>query len=1604
MKTRHLFLTLIASLALSASVASGQQLTTLHSFNSSDGYVPLTGLTQGADGNFYGVTQAGGAYGYGVAFRISSAGSYTLLHSFGQNAGDPQKPFGKLTPGNDGNFYGTTTHGGSNDYGTIYKMAPDGTVTLLHSMAFADGVAPTAGLLLGSDGNFYGAAPNGGTGSGPVGAGTIFKVTPNGTLTVLHSFTAAFANTNSDGQSPFGALVEGADGSVYGTTYGGGQFGFGILFGITKNGIFTSLYSFGAQSGDGSFSRTGLCRANDGAFYGTCSQGGFSNKGTIFKMTTSGTAASTNVQTLHSFTGVSGDGALPLSPLIQGNDGKLYGMTASGGGNGSGLIYQVAFDGTFTPLYSFGTQPNDGTAPNDSLLQASDGTLYGTTSGGGGTANAGTIFKFGSAVVTPAKIDVVYEGKVRDRVSKADAGVSSDGELDATFTVTLRAGSGARQVTSIELNRGDGNDWDTTPGNAQWLVGAAVTLDGPLLNESNGSVNFSVGDGSSFKIFASDNGNLFSAGNTFTVTLSFVDKTTAVAAVVIPATKGVAPVSFMVNGSSSPAYPPVGTTVRGLADTVLQFMAQEIGDAAGMSVRVQATTTPSVESSWTNLPNSSAGAMLFESASNRYLLSSNEYPYQQADPVYFRALATAPGYSNSVSNVVGPFDLTSNKPRLSTTFYFTGNGPIADLYFKAIESATPSGIAVRVQSTTSPGSEQSWTDLPNGGGMHQTNDPAQFVLFMDKLSNAGPHICFRAIASAPGYVDSISNLVGPFNITSAIPPAVTLTGPAGSGTGTSAADPLIVTSGSLHFHVTAQTSRSLSQLSLVVDGKKLVDVKDGTTFIDYVTSAISVGLHVVEARAIDDLRVTGRAPGVIYLQVNPAPAAARAERTGANGATADSTGTTYTAIQDFFWNQGSTWRNETTGKTGNGYPGPNDLAIIGDHHIAINTSSDYVIVRSVSIASGGIRASDADGLGNRARVVVSGVMTITGGASFDGPLDIAIGTGALFETTSADDISFSASGYDPVTGRGIVRILNAGSIDLHGSGNLHYVDEIDNAGILIYERPVSVPTDALTNPSAGLHILDAAVVTGSGSVDAIDQNVLFNNGFTDLIAGDGAGTIAQGGGNLIGHDSGSLIGHDSGSLIGHDGGSLIGHDSGSVVGPGGASIISDNGAGITGGGNAMRTGGGKGSASVNKATARGYLEAESGSAGFTQTGGVTNLNGLTIIGPVTLNGGVLSGSGIIHGDVTNNGGYITPGGSSAAGTLAVTGNFAQTANGSLIVERAGADPSEFDQLQVGGTASVDGKLDVKNINGYAPDVSDTFNPLGYQSVSGSFSSISSNARLAFNSTGVIASVDPGAPQPKAGQPLNISTRMAVLGGDNTLIGGFIVTGPAGSSKKVLIRGLGPSLANFGVASALADPFLELHEPDGTVISNDNWQQGDTTQIPNGFAPTDSRESVIVATLSPGNYTAILKGAHGETGVGIAEVYDLDSSSAAQLANISTRGFINTGDDVMIGGFIVGGSEPAKILVRAIGPTLSDFGVQGALEDPTLELHDSNGAAITNDDWRETQESEIIATTIPPHKDREPAILATLAPGSYTAVVRGKNNTTGIGLVEAYNLQ
>jgi hypothetical protein len=251
--------------------------------------------------------------------------------------------------------------------------------------------------------------------------------------------------------------------------------------------------------------------------------------------------------------------------------------------------------------------------------------------------------------------------------------------------------------------------------------------------------------------------------------------------------------------------------------------------------------------------------------------------------------------------------------------------------------------------------------------------------------------------------------------------------------------------------------------------------------------------------------------------------------------------------------------------------------------------------------------------------------------------------------------------------------------------------------------------------------------------------------------------------------------------------------------------------------------------------------------------------------------------------------------------------------------------------------------------------------------------------------------------------MNISTRLKVQTGDNVSIAGFIITGNA--PKKVMMRGIGPSLT--GVSPVLADPVLELHEPNGSlIISNDNWKDTQQTEIQNStIAPTNDLESAIVATLPPANYTAVLRGKNGTTGIGLIEMYDLDAASDSKLANISTRGLVQTGNDVMICGFILGnGTASENVIIRAIGPSLT--GVANVLADPTLDLYDSDGTLLMSDDnWQDdaSQAAEIIATGIPPQNDLESAIVTTLPPGAYTAIVAGKDGGTGVALAEVYHL-
>jgi hypothetical protein len=261
---------------------------------------------------------------------------------------------------------------------------------------------------------------------------------------------------------------------------------------------------------------------------------------------------------------------------------------------------------------------------------------------------------------------------------------------------------------------------------------------------------------------------------------------------------------------------------------------------------------------------------------------------------------------------------------------------------------------------------------------------------------------------------------------------------------------------------------------------------------------------------------------------------------------------------------------------------------------------------------------------------------------------------------------------------------------------------------------------------------------------------------------------------------------------------------------------------------------------------------------------------------------------------------------------------------------------------------------------------------------------------------------------------NVSTRLPVGINENVLIEGFIVQGPAGSTKKILVRAVGPSLIPFGITDALANPTLEIHDATNTIVArNDNWKAtqvgglivGDqVAQITaSQVAPSNDLESAIIADLAPGSYTAVVSGVGNTVGTGVVDAYDLSAASPAKLANIATRGLIQPGDKLMIAGFIVQ-VAPVKAVIRAVGPSLVPFGITNALADTTLQLRDANGVIVReNDDWKTDQQQELINTGLQPSDDREAALVQTIPPGQYTAQVRGKPETTGIGVVQVYFL-
>ncbi len=395
-------------------------VTTLYNFigNGVDGVHPQAGLVQGRDGNFYGTTASGGGRGYGTVFRATPAGVLTTLHSF-TNGTDGADPRGALVQGRDGNFYGTTHSGGSSYYyGTVFQITPDGVLTTLHGFTETgtDGAEPTAGLVQGLDGTLYGTTRNGGSNN----LGTVFSITSTGEYTTLHNFTGRGA----DGMYPEAGLLQGSDGNFYGTTANGGgsSSGYGTVFRITPAGDHTTLHSFTGIGLDGQGPYAGLIQGSDGNFYGTTVSGGVESAGTIFQITPAGL-----YHPLYSFTGTGG--AAPYAGLIQGSDGNLYGTTEYGGSGNSntGTVFQVTLAGVHTILHDFTNTGTNGAYPNTGLIRGSDGNFYGTTPGGG-SSSQGTIYKLTAPALPSATL-----------VATTPTVTAGSGGLGA-FTLSLSAG------------------------------------------------------------------------------------------------------------------------------------------------------------------------------------------------------------------------------------------------------------------------------------------------------------------------------------------------------------------------------------------------------------------------------------------------------------------------------------------------------------------------------------------------------------------------------------------------------------------------------------------------------------------------------------------------------------------------------------------------------------------------------------------------------------------------------------------------------------------------------------------------------------------------------------------------------------------------------------------------------------------------------------------------------------------------------------------------------------------------------------------------------------------------------------------------------------
>ena len=670
----------------------------------------------------------------------------------------------------------------------------------------------------------------------------------------------------------------------------------------------------------------------------------------------------------------------------------------------------------------------------------------------------------------------------------------------------------------------------------------------------------------------------------------------------------------------------------------------------------------------------------------------------------------------------------------------------------------------------------------------------------------------------------------------------------------------------------------------------------------------------------------------------------------------------------------------------------NSILYLQDHEGVTNAPFFNAGSLGISQFAGPATFTAAAGLSNfdpATRTITGGSFHLYAGTA---PVELRFNGADVVNLASEVSLRGATARIADLTGndglRNFARILPAGSLTLYAR-NLTIPGQFQNDGSLsLFETATFLVNGAFTN-------FDSATRTFSGGNVAVSRNAQLKFAGADIVHNASSITLSDGGTitDLAGNDGLRNFNDNLSS-----GSFTVGSDS-QFTAPGN---FTNSGTIVT-----IRR-----LFSIHQSAPEGRFTVPPGS-GYTQTSGLTINDGLLSAEHIDIMGGEFSGGGTVHGNVMVANATIAP-----SASTKIEGDLTLSA-GSHFRSQLNSEPQD----EISGKVTLAGILEV-DIPSDAFVSSTSFLTVlkSATPLTGVFSNAPNGARIPtsdgtgsvvvfYDSKSVSVTQYQAAPPPA--QLLNISSRAFLSRADDdpfsdrsVLIGGFIITGTT-EPKEVVLRGLGPSLAKFGLSPVLADPVLELHASDGGLLAtNDNWRETQPNEIiMSGLAPDDDREAALRITLQPGTYTVVIKEKNGFAGHGLVEIYDLSQNSSSKLANISTRGYTDS-SNLLIGGIIAAGNGQAnaEIVVRAIGPQLRQNGIFNALDDPTLELRDANGVVVAfNDDWL-TNSDQLTYTGLTPFDGTESAMRVSLPRGTYTAIVRAKGNSGGVALVEFYDLR